>query len=158
SDGSSSGLAKSFSTARESLAGLLSLADNDETAVQLGTGLVRQTQQGYLWRTGIVDGEDLANELLDSIELEAQRPSSRLTGPRKPLLLKAIYQEASRWVQGTGIGEVERIYFATLMNRLAEYAPAEAPQPDHPQPQPQPSYIALSTLFVSLIAFAAVVL
>jgi len=61
-------------------------------------------------------------------------------------------------VQGSGIGEVERIYFATLMNRLMEYAPAEAPHLDRPQPQSQPSYVGFSTLFVSFIALAAVVL
>jgi hypothetical protein len=157
SDGSSSGLTKSFSTARESLLGLLSLADNDETAVQLGIGLVRQTQQGYLWRTGIVDGKDLANQLLDGIEVEAQRPGSAITGARRALVLEAIYQEASRWVQGAGIGEVERIYFATLLIRLMDYAPAEAPRPDHPQPQSPPSYVALSTFFVSLILVAVAV-
>src|ERR1051326_579107 len=48
SDGSSSGLERNFSAAREALLSSLSLADNDETAVQLAAGLVRQTQQGYL--------------------------------------------------------------------------------------------------------------
>jgi hypothetical protein len=147
-------------TARESLLGLLSLTDNDETAVQLGIGLVRQTQQGYLWRTGIVDGKELASQLLEGIELEAQRPRSTLTGPRTVLVLKAIYQEALQWVQRTSIGEVERIYFATLMNKLMDYSPPEVTPPsNNPQPQPRPSHVATSVLFrITLLTVAAVVL
>src|SRR5262249_7004246 len=109
---------------------------------------------------GIVDGKELANQLLDSIELEAQRPGSSLTGPRKALVLKAIRQEAWQWVQRTSIGEVERIYFATVMNRLMDYAPLdETPQPTNPQHQSRRSNAALSAFFVSLIlAGTAVVL
>jgi hypothetical protein len=160
SDGSSSGLTKNFSTARESLLGLLSLADNDETAIQLGIGLVRQTQQGYLWRTGIVDGKELANQLLQGIELEAQRPQSTLTGVRRMLVLRAIYQEAGRWAQGTSVGEVERIYFATLMNTLMDYAPPKAmPPPGNLEPQPQPSHISWVLVRIGVIlAVTAVVL
>jgi Phosphoglycerate kinase len=159
SDGSSSGLTKSFTTARESLLGLLSLTDNDETAIQLGIGLVRQTQQGYLWRTGIVDGKELASQLLEGIELEAQRPHSTLTGVRKMLVLRAIYEEASRWVQGTSISEVERIYFATLMNSLMDYVPPKAtPPPRNSEPQPQPSHTASVLVRIGVIlAVAAVV-
>jgi hypothetical protein len=159
SDGSSSGLTKNFSTARESLLGLLSLADNDETAIQLSIGLVRQTQQGYLWRTGIVDGKELANQLLQGIELEAQRPQSTLAGVRRMLVLRAIYQEAARWAQGTSIGEVERIYFATLMNTLMDYAPPKAaPPPRNPEPQHQPSHITSVLVRIGVIlAVTAVV-
>jgi hypothetical protein len=161
SGGSSSGLEKNFSTARESLLSLLSLADNDDTAVQLGIGLVRQTQQGYLWRTGIVDGNELASRLLEGIESESRRPLSTLSDPRRTLVLQAINQEASQWVQGTSIGQVEHIYFATLMNKLMDYAPPEVtPQSRLPQSDPGPSSVAASVLLrVSLIlAVATVVL
>lgn len=156
SDGSSSGLEKNFSTARESLLSLLSLADDDETAVQLAVGLVRQTQQGYLWRTGTVDGKELASQLLEGIELEAHRLRSTLSAPRKELLLRAIYQEASRWAEGTSIGEVERIYFATLMNTLMDYAPPDVtPQSYTPQSQPGPSHVATSALLRIFLLLAA---
>jgi hypothetical protein len=160
SDGSSSGLEKNFSTARESLLSLLSIADNDETAVQLGIGLVRQTQQGYLWRTGTVDGEELASQLLEGVELAAQRPGATLSDSRRVLVLKAIYQEASHWVQGTSIGEVERIYFATMMNKLMDYASPDITRQSYtPQSQPGPSRVATSVLRISLIlAVATVVL
>jgi hypothetical protein len=139
SDGSSSGLTMNFFSGRESLLNLLSLTGSDETAIQLGTGLVRQTQQGYLWRIGIVDGQELANQLLEGIESEAQRPNSMLTGVRKMLVLKAIYQEAARWVQVDSIGEVERIYFSALMSKLRDYAPAEAAPPSsNTQAQAEP--------------------
>jgi hypothetical protein len=137
----------------------LSLADNDETAVQLAVGLVRQTQQGYLWRTGTVDGKELASQLLEGIDSEAHRLRSTLSDARRGLVLRAIYQEASRWVQGTSIGEVERIYFATLMNKLMDYAPPDvAPQSNAPQSQPAPSHTATSVLlWLSLILAAAIV-
>jgi hypothetical protein len=135
-------------TARDSLLSLLSLADDDETAAQIGIGLVRQTQQGYLWRTGIVDGEDLANQLLEGIELEAERPGSTLTSARELFVLKAIQQEASQWVQGTSLGEVERIYFSTLMNKLMDHFPTEVTShSDTPRPQSSQSHGFAFALF-----------
>ncbi len=160
SDGSSSGLTKSFLAARQALLGLLSLTESDETAVQLGVGLVRQTQQGYLWRTGIVDGKELASQLLEGIELEAERPASTLTDARRAIVQKAIYQEAAQWVQGSSIGEVERIYFATLMDKLMDYAPSEiTSRSNDPQPQPRASHIATFALLrisLTLVVVAVV--
>jgi hypothetical protein len=159
-DGSASGLNRRFRAARDSLLSLLSLAGDDETAVQIALGLVRQTQQGYLWRTGIVDGEELASDLLEGIDLEGQRPASALTDSRKVLVLKAVYQEAVQWLQATSIGDVERIYFATLMNKLMESpSPEVTPRSDSGQPQPSSLHVVTTVLLVFLIlSFAAIAL
>ena len=62
-------------------------------------------------------------------------------------------------MQGTTIGEVERIYFATLMNKLMDYAPPDiTPHSYTLQPQSGSSHIDRSVLLrISLILAAATV-